>query len=219
MAKWKLSDDPESALWDPHAPTNFLVATEDGCVTAYDCRNSGASLYTLHAHNKSVASMAFNPTIPHLLATGGTDKRIKLWDLESKSCMHTYDAKEVGAVFTLAFNADSPLILAAGGSRGNLVVLATADWPAVSEKYRSWAAKTGASTTSWDPKAQDSDDEDMAEALEELGLETTNNLAVDPEDMGIGVDDGWETMSEDEEDAGSKGKKGGKKDKKKKSKK
>ena len=153
--------------------------------------------------------------LPEGRFTGGTDKRIKLWDLENKSCLHTFDAKEVGAVFTLAFNSDSPLMLAAGGSRGNLVVLATADWPAVSEKYRVWAAKSGASTTSWDPKAQDSDDDDMAEALEEMGLETTNNLAVAPEDLGIGVDDGWETMSEEEEEEETNKKKKNQKKKKK----
>lgn len=35
---WQLSADVEALAWDPHHPTQFVVASEDGVVAAYDAR-------------------------------------------------------------------------------------------------------------------------------------------------------------------------------------
>ena len=35
---WLVSADVEALSWDPHHPTQFVVAAEDGVVAAYDAR-------------------------------------------------------------------------------------------------------------------------------------------------------------------------------------
>jgi periodic tryptophan protein 1 len=35
---WQVSADVEALAWDPHHPTQFVVAAEDGVVAAYDAR-------------------------------------------------------------------------------------------------------------------------------------------------------------------------------------
>ncbi len=35
---WQVSADVEALAWDPHHPTQFVVAAEDGVVATYDAR-------------------------------------------------------------------------------------------------------------------------------------------------------------------------------------
>jgi periodic tryptophan protein 1 len=81
---WKVGADVESLRWDPHNPTNFYVATEDGLIRYYDVRsNQGANapaLFTLHAHDDAVSSFDVNPLVPGCIVTGSIDKSIKIWD-------------------------------------------------------------------------------------------------------------------------------------------
>ncbi|KAL0391007.1 UNVERIFIED_CONTAM: putative WD repeat-containing protein C17D11.16 [Sesamum calycinum] len=58
--------------------------------------------FTLHAHDKAVSTIAYNSSVPNLLATGSMDK--------------------MGAVFSISFSEDCPFTLAIGGSKGKLQV-------------------------------------------------------------------------------------------------
>ena len=82
-AAWQCSADVESLAWSPHAPTQFVVSAESGEVSCFDTRNGAASapVFTLAAHNKPTTSVAFNPTVPHLLVTGSIDKMVRLCTL------------------------------------------------------------------------------------------------------------------------------------------
>lgn len=133
--KWSVSADVESLCWDPHTDNFFVVSLEDGTVCGHDiravsaaCPSSGQSkggkaLFTLHAHDKAVCTVTYNPAAPHLLATGSTDKMVKLWDIKDNhpTCICSKNPG-VGAVFAAAFCKDSPFLLALGGSKGNLDV-------------------------------------------------------------------------------------------------
>ena len=78
-ASWKLSKDVEALTWNPHTPTQFLAACEDGLVTCFDARSGSGSkpLFTLSAHDKPTTSICYNPSIPGLLATASTDKTVR----------------------------------------------------------------------------------------------------------------------------------------------
>ncbi|XP_057461568.1 uncharacterized protein LOC130751868 [Actinidia eriantha] len=141
--KWSVSADVESVAWDPHSEHSFVVSLEDGTVNGYDIRaaTSDQSLgskpsFTLHAHDKAVCSISYNPLAPNLLATGSTDKMVKLWDLSNNepSCVASTNPK-AGAVFSISFSQDNPFLLAIGGSKGRLEVWDTLSDAGVSRRY------------------------------------------------------------------------------------
>ncbi|KAF3794798.1 putative WD repeat-containing protein [Nymphaea thermarum] len=139
--RWSVPADVESIAWDPHTAHSFVVSIEDGTVQSFDIRaaatNSDSGLkpsFTLHAHDKAVCAVSYNPSMPNLLATGSTDKTVKLWNISNNqpSCVGSWKS-EVGAVFTLAFSEDSPSLLAIGGSKGKLKVWDTSSNTSISK--------------------------------------------------------------------------------------
>lgn len=140
--RWSVSADVESLAWDPHASHTFLVSLEDGTVGGYDVRSGtvdplqGKALFTIHAHEKAVCSLAYNTVAPNLLATASTDKMVKLWDLTDNkpSCIASTNPK-VGAIFAASFCKDAPFLLAVGGSKGNLHVWDTLENGEVSRRF------------------------------------------------------------------------------------
>lgn len=140
--KWSVEADVESLAWDPHNEHSFLVSLENGMVQAFDKRtassnsNSVRPTFTLHAHGKAVSSISFSPSTPNFLATGSTDKMVKLWDLSNNqpSCIASLNPK-LGAIFSVTFSNDDPFLLACGGSKGKLKVWNTLTEPAVANKF------------------------------------------------------------------------------------
>ncbi|XP_057440877.1 uncharacterized WD repeat-containing protein C17D11.16 [Lotus japonicus] len=145
--RWSVNSDVESLAWDPHTEHSFVVSLDDGTVKCFDIRtaqsnptselSSAASTFTLHAHDKAVTSVSYNPSAPNLLATGSMDKTVKLWDLSNNqpSCVASKNPK-VGAVFSVVFSQDNPFLLAIGGSKGDLDVWNTLSESGVSQRFK-----------------------------------------------------------------------------------
>ncbi|KAI3926482.1 hypothetical protein MKW92_010590 [Papaver armeniacum] len=129
--KCVVTADVECLAWNPHDQHSFLVSLEDGTVQGFDVRVASTNpptacvepSFTLHAHDKPVTSISYCPTAPKLLATGSTDKMVKLWDLSNNqpSCVASKNLK-AGSVFSTSFSEDCPFLLAVGGSKGDLQV-------------------------------------------------------------------------------------------------
>ncbi|XP_068643116.1 uncharacterized WD repeat-containing protein C17D11.16-like [Aristolochia californica] len=142
--RWSVSADVESLAWDPHVEHSFLVSLEDGMVQAFDIRAAASSSdssstkpsFVLHAHDKAVCSISYNPSVANLLATGSTDKMVKLWDLSSNqpTCIASKNPK-AGHVFSVAFSEDSPSYLAIGGDKGRLEVWDTMSEAGVARRF------------------------------------------------------------------------------------
>jgi periodic tryptophan protein 1 len=73
--------DIESAQWHPTIEHNFVVTTESGQVFGFDARNLKEPVFTFAAHSKACSSASFSPHVPNMLATVGTDKKCKIWDI------------------------------------------------------------------------------------------------------------------------------------------
>lgn len=146
--KWSVTADVESLAWDPHDKHLFVVSLEDGTVQGFDIRaaKSGSASdlkpsFTLHAHDKAVCTISYNPLAPNLLATGSTDKMVKLWDLSNNqpSCLVSKNPK-AGAIFSVSFSEDNPFLLAIGGSKGTLELWDTLSEAEVARRFGTTAS-------------------------------------------------------------------------------
>uniref|UniRef100_A0A2C9UUK8 Uncharacterized protein n=1 Tax=Manihot esculenta TaxID=3983 RepID=A0A2C9UUK8_MANES len=149
--KWSVTADVESLAWDPHSNHSFVVSLEDGTVQGFDIRAAKSDStshskpsFILHAHDKAVCTVSYNPHLPNLLATGSTDKMVKLWDLSNNqpSCVASKNPK-AGAIFSISFSEDSPSLLAIGGSKGKLEVWDTLSDAGMSKRFGSRSKQNG----------------------------------------------------------------------------
>ncbi|KAG6841154.1 hypothetical protein C0991_001282 [Blastosporella zonata] len=115
------------------------VSLENGLVLNFDVRTLPSNLdnpcparFTLSAHDGAVSSIDVNPHIKGCIATGGTDKLVKVWnvtdDVEGgKRNVSLVSSRDLGVygqgkVFSTIFSPDDPLTLAAAGSKAKLQV-------------------------------------------------------------------------------------------------
>ncbi|KAI3804586.1 hypothetical protein L1987_26245 [Smallanthus sonchifolius] len=124
--------------------SDLLASLENGTVVCFDIRtamsNTSTELkpkFTLHAHDKNVCAISYNPLVPNLLATGSEDKMVKLWDFsDSKpSCIASQNRNAVRAVFSMSFSEDCPFFLAIAGSKGKLMLWDISLDAGISKRY------------------------------------------------------------------------------------
>jgi periodic tryptophan protein 1 len=190
--RWGVESDVESVKWDPHDSNYFYVSTEGGIIHFHDVRNApsdpskSAPVWTLHAHDESVSSFDINPIIPGFMATGSTDRTVKLWNIQSSGpTMVVSRNLEVGKVFSTVFGPDEEVgfRLAVAGSKGTMQIWDTSTNAAVRRAFASRVAPVEGEIKERLVGVDDdsSDDED------EGGVEP-----------GTGEGEaGWESMEED----------------------
>ncbi|KAK7690497.1 hypothetical protein QCA50_005595 [Cerrena zonata] len=128
--------DVEALRWDPWEAHSFYVSLENGMVLNFDARtlptNASApspARFTLSAHDGAVSALDVNPHLPGCIATGGTDKSVKIWNINEDSDLNKRQVSlvtsrdlGVGKVFSVSWSPDDPLTLAAAGSKAKLQV-------------------------------------------------------------------------------------------------
>ncbi|KAK3330342.1 WD40-repeat-containing domain protein [Apodospora peruviana] len=174
-----VESDVENVRWDPHDPNYFFVSTENGIIHYFDARNAttnpsaSKSVWKLQAHDESVSSFDLNPVIPGFMATGSTDKTVKLWNItpQGPSLVVSRDF-DVGKVFTTSFGPDPQVAfrLAVAGSKGTMSV---------------WDTSTNAG---------------VRKAFAQKMPSNIPTKSSEVEDRLVGVDDGGEDSSSDEDD-------------------
>ncbi|TEA18843.1 putative WD repeat-containing protein [Colletotrichum sidae] len=142
--RWGVESDVENVRWDPHDQNFFFVSTESGIIHYHDIRNAPSTpeatkaVWTLQAHDESVSSFDINPIVPGFLATGSTDKTVKLWNIQpSGPSMVISRNLDVGKVFSAQFAPDPEVAfrLAVAGSRGTAHVWDTSTNAAVRHAF------------------------------------------------------------------------------------
>ena len=199
VPRWGVESDVETVMWDPHNPNLFFVTTENGVVHYYDVRASpqfpdaSNPIWKLQAHDKSVSSFDVNPVIPGFLATGSTDKEVKLWNVQSSGpTMVVSRNLGVGKVFSTKFAPDQEVAfrLAVAGSKGAVQIWDTSTNSTIRRTFVHRIAPTG--------KEEDGKEveekfvglaEDSSDSEEEGGVEPGGE-----EETGKG---NWESMDED----------------------
>ncbi|PWI75012.1 hypothetical protein PCL_08326 [Purpureocillium lilacinum] len=142
--RWGVESDVENVRWDPHDPNFFFASTEGGAVHYHDIRNAPSkpeatkSVWTLQAHDESVSSFDVNGVIPGFMATGSTDRTVKLWNISPTGpSMVVSRNLDVGKVFATTFAPDPEVAfrLAVAGSSGSMHVWDTSTNPSVRKAF------------------------------------------------------------------------------------
>jgi periodic tryptophan protein 1 len=190
--RWGVESDVESVRWDPVDPNLFYISTENGIIHHHDVRNTPSNpslskpVWTLQAHDESVSSFDINPIIPGFMATGSTDKTVKLWNIQpSGPTMVVSRNLEVGKVFSTAFAPDEEVgfRLAVAGSKGSVQIWDTSTNPAVRKAFAHRVKSV---------------DGEVKERL--VGVEEDSSESEDENDVEQGEEvpeGGWESMDED----------------------
>ncbi|KAI1114331.1 WD40 repeat-like protein [Nemania sp. NC0429] len=144
VPRWGVESDVENIKLDPHDPNFFYVSTENGIIHYFDIRNAPSSpsaskpVWTLQAHDESLSSFDINPHVPGFIATGSTDKTVKLWNIQpSGPAMVVSRNLDIGRIFSTNFAPDAEVAfrLAVAGSKGTLHVWDTSTNPAVRQAF------------------------------------------------------------------------------------
>ncbi|EKG07441.1 hypothetical protein TCSYLVIO_001421 [Trypanosoma cruzi] len=117
----------EHVEFAPHGGRIIYASTSNGGWMAFEARMNAKPLWQLQVHEAD-ATFAASPHIAGLLAVGGKDGNISLWDVRDASRPPTQIVSRsyrTGAVLSLAFHPNSPHILGACGSRGEPLVYTT----------------------------------------------------------------------------------------------
>ena len=142
----RIGADVEAVRWDGWKEHSFLVALESGIVQGFDVRaltpsGTDAALYTLVAHDGACTSLDISPHIPGCLLTAGTDRQVKIWNVDSDGdkprSISLVSARDlgIGKLFTTSFSPNDPLTIAAAGSGGKLHIWDTLTNPGVRRTF------------------------------------------------------------------------------------
>ena len=194
VPRWEVESDVETVTWDPHNPNFFYITTENGIIHHHDLRNAPSSpeasapLWKLQAHDQSISSFDINPVIPGFLATGSTDKEVKLWNIQPNGpSMVVSRNLGVGKVFSTRFAPDPEVAfrLAVAGSKGAMQIWDTSTNAAVRRTFAQRMAPAAGEIKERTIGVE----EDSSDSEEEGGPE--------PGGDGRSVKEGWESMDED----------------------
>jgi len=150
-----LGADVEALRWDPWESHSFYVSLDNGLVLNFDSRTLSSNLnepsparFTLSAHDGAVAALDINPHIRGCIATGGTDKIVKVWNIDERAgrrevSLITSRDLGVGKVFALCWSPDDPLTLVTGGSKGQVQIWDVGQNVGVRKAFRTKLAQAG----------------------------------------------------------------------------
>lgn len=194
--RWWVESDVESVVWDPHDPNFFYVTTENGLIHFHDFRlvptspQGSKPIWKLQAHDQSVSSFDVNPIIPGFLATGSTDKEVKLWNIQpSGPSLVVSRNLGVGKVFSTNFAPDPEVAfrLAVAGSKGSMQIWDTSTNAAVRRIFSDKMA----------PMNGEIQTDEKIIGVEEDSSDSEDGGVVEPDGEDQGQENDGQSMDED----------------------
>jgi periodic tryptophan protein 1 len=120
-ARWEVPNDTiENVRWDMHSGHVF-ASTSGGMICAFEARMNGNRVWQVNAHGEETV-FDISPHAP-LLAAGGKDGSLSLWDLRSTPTAPLVSRDlRIGQAFSVQFHPNCPHVLGACGSEGQPLV-------------------------------------------------------------------------------------------------
>lgn len=115
----------EDVDWHRGSPFMFGSVGDDHGLALYDMRESGKTVASVaNAHNDDVNCLAFNPKNEWLLATGGNDSMVNIWDMRNlKNKFHSCEKHQEGSgVYQVEWNPHNEFVLASSSSDRRMCV-------------------------------------------------------------------------------------------------
>ena len=91
-------------------PDKFLASSHDWAVSVWDIRAGQAPVISIDAHENAVQAVSYSPR--GMLASGGADRLVKLWDASTGELLRTYRGHR-DFVSAVAFSPDGTLLASA----------------------------------------------------------------------------------------------------------
>lgn len=86
--------------FNPHNSNSFSAISDNGTLSVWDRRNTETSVLKFLAHTTAGLTLSYHPTRHSILATGGKDKYLKVWDLQDIDDGHSSILKPIYAIRT-----------------------------------------------------------------------------------------------------------------------
>ncbi|MCP4699551.1 MAG: hypothetical protein GY862_22290, partial [Gammaproteobacteria bacterium] len=123
----------------------LFTGGNNGELRAWDLRNSAVLWRNKKAHKYNIKSLVLSPN-GHILASGGSDNTVALWNPDSGSCLHRLQAHE-GRVLSVVWSPDGCVLVS--GSDDKTIAL----WnPDTGECMRHWQGhEDSIQSVAWSP--------------------------------------------------------------------
>ncbi|PIC54743.1 hypothetical protein B9Z55_003866 [Caenorhabditis nigoni] len=146
--------------WSPHFDGNMLGVTTGRTVMCMDSRTENEHLKVKDAHLHRTIAMDFNPNLQHVIATGGDDGYVRIWDTRRTSSAVMSLHPHAHWVWSVRFHPVHDQLLLTGGSDAS-VVLSCAQ-SVSSEQLKVFKD---------DDEEEEEEDDDLVEKLQDGQLE------------------------------------------------
>ncbi len=114
VAQFKRNDAEVWSVTFAGSPNRVAASSHDWKVTLWDAGNPGQPVHVLDAHDNAAQAVAFFASANGpMLATGGADKVVKLWNLDSMDQVRRYRGHR-DFVTALAFSPNGRMLASAG---------------------------------------------------------------------------------------------------------
>jgi WD repeat-containing protein 61 len=90
----------------------LLAGSNDRYISVYDVAG-GQAVNSFSAHTSWVLSLSHSPATAGQFASAGADKKVKLWDLRQRECLHAFESHKE-QVWGVAFNQDGTKLASVG---------------------------------------------------------------------------------------------------------
>jgi periodic tryptophan protein 1 len=118
----------ESVAWHVHNSAVMFATAESGHLLAFDVRSPSKSIWRHAVASGECAGLSVSPRLPGIVATGGGDGIVKVWDVTGGSAGGTVagspprlvasKAMAVGPLFTTSWLPHADAVIAAAGGKG-----------------------------------------------------------------------------------------------------
>jgi len=85
----------------------LAMVTNNGFLVVYDARVVIRAMVRIAAHARDATTLDWHPTRPYIIATGGVDKTVKVWDLESYFTFNRINEDNLTPEINMKFNSYS----------------------------------------------------------------------------------------------------------------